>query len=193
MEAVTKKMDSQAPDDDNSDEQEERLPKGRSGPAAVVPASHGYFTIYKKGQGYWTRMGTVAGVALLGLLTGAFIFDQMEAFGAEKSFQDFLSKFNLGGSRASYLLVLIFAACYSIFTFHVLNKPSNVDFLIATDSEMKKVNWTSKKELFGSTRVVIIFMIFIATVLFLYDLFFHTLFWWIGVLKTPPPFWPFHQ
>ncbi|MGA2584416.1 MAG: preprotein translocase subunit SecE [Tepidisphaeraceae bacterium] len=192
MDAVTKKMDPQAPDDDSSDEQEERSPKARPA-AAVVPASQGYFTIYKKGQGYWTRMGTVAGVALLGLLTGAFIFDQMESFGAEVSFQNFLSKLNLGGSRASYLLVLIFATVYSLFAFHVLNKPTNVDFLIATDSEMKKVNWTSKKELFGSTRVVIIFMVFVATVLFLYDLFFHTLFWWIGVLKTPPPFWPFHH
>ena len=27
----------------------------------------------------------------------------------------------------------------------VINKPTNVDFLIATDSEMKKVNWTSRR------------------------------------------------
>ena len=47
-----------------------------------------------------------------------------------------------------------------------MNKPSNVDFLIATDSEMKKVNWTSRKELIGSTKVVIIFMFLIALFLF---------------------------
>ena len=45
-----------------------------------------------------------------------------------------------------------------------MNKPTNVDFLIATDSEMKKVNWTSRKELIGSTKVVIIFMFLIARV-----------------------------
>ena len=43
-----------------------------------------------------------------------------------------------------------------------MNKPANVDFLIATDSEMKKVNWTSRKELIGSTKVVILFMFLIA-------------------------------
>ena len=45
-----------------------------------------------------------------------------------------------------------------------MNKPTNVDFLIATDSEMKKVNWTSRKELIGSTKVVIVFMFLIAVV-----------------------------
>jgi preprotein translocase SecE subunit len=50
-----------------------------------------------------------------------------------------------------------------------MNKPSNADFLIATDSEMKKVNWTSRKELIGSTKVVIFFMVIIASVLFVID------------------------
>src|SRR3712207_7866772 len=45
---------------------------------------------------------------------------------------------------------------------HLMNKPANVDFLIATDSEMKKVNWTSRRELIGSTKVVIVFMFLIA-------------------------------
>ena len=50
-----------------------------------------------------------------------------------------------------------------------MNKPANVDFLIATDSEMKKVNWTSRKELIGSTQVVIMFMFLIALFLFAVD------------------------
>jgi preprotein translocase SecE subunit len=53
---------------------------------------------------------------------------------------------------------------------------------------MKKVNWTSKRELMGSTRVVIAFMFIIAIILFVVDLIFHALFYLIGVLKTPPPF-----
>ena len=55
----------------------------------------------------------------------------------------------------------------SLLVFLVINKPPNVDFLIATDSEMKKVNWTSRKELIGSTKVVIIFVLFITLMLFL--------------------------
>ena len=49
-----------------------RLPSAPDGP--------GYFHIYKKGQGYWTRMGTVAARRLLGLLTGDFFYTQAGGF-----------------------------------------------------------------------------------------------------------------
>jgi preprotein translocase SecE subunit len=66
----------------------------------------------------------------------------------------------------------------------LMNKPTNVDFLIATDSEMKKVNWTSRRELIGSTKVVIIFMFLIAAILFLIDVGFGYLFYMVKVLKN---------
>src|SRR5688572_1994617 len=34
----------------------------------------GFFHIYKKGQGYWTRMGTAAASALIGALTAHFLY-----------------------------------------------------------------------------------------------------------------------
>jgi preprotein translocase SecE subunit len=67
-----------------------------------------------------------------------------------------------------------------------MNRPTNVDFLIATDSEMKKVNWTSRKELMGSTKVVILFMFIMASYLFLMDVLFGYFFYAIGVVKEPP-------
>ncbi|HEX2973736.1 MAG TPA: preprotein translocase subunit SecE [Tepidisphaeraceae bacterium] len=67
-----------------------------------------------------------------------------------------------------------------------LNKPVVADFLIATESEMKKVNWTSRKELMGSTKVVILFMFLIAAALFLIDVAFGYFFYLIKVLKTGP-------
>jgi preprotein translocase SecE subunit len=70
--------------------------------------------------------------------------------------------------------------------FWVINKPYNADFLIATDSEMKKVNWTSKQELIGSTKVVIFFVVCITVLLFAIDILFGYLFFWVGVLKQPP-------
>jgi preprotein translocase subunit SecE len=151
-------------------------PAGRGQPSGPVPrdAKKGYFTIYKKGQGYWTRMGTVAGAILIGLLTCNFLWDERGNFGLQE--------------HGGYILLAVFGAAYAAIAFHYLNKPGNVDFLIATDSEMKKVNWTSRQELIGSTRIVIFFMFTIAIVLFVYDLFFHTIFYWIGVLKTKPPF-----
>src|SRR4051812_34640836 len=46
-----------------------RRTEPRSGP--------GFFTIYKKGQGYWTRMGTLAGVTLLGVMLAYTLWVQI--------------------------------------------------------------------------------------------------------------------
>jgi preprotein translocase subunit SecE len=58
------------------------------------------------------------------------------------------------------------------------------DFMIATEGEMKKVSWSSKNEVIGSTKVVIIFTILMAMLLFVVDLAFQWLFQFIGVLKV---------
>ena len=57
------------------------------------------------------------------------------------------------------------------------------DFLIATEGEMKKVSWSTKNELWGSTKVVIFFTLLMALLLFIVDLFFLFVFSAIGVLK----------
>lgn len=139
------------------------------------PASAGggsFFTIYKKGQGYWTRMGTAAGAALIGALTAYFIYDHTAAL--------------FPSARVAKVVAVGVFALFALFAFWLINKPSNADFLIATDSEMKKVNWTSRKELIGSTKVVILFMFAIATFLFVSDLIFGYLFYLFTVLKNPP-------
>ncbi|MGA3065418.1 MAG: preprotein translocase subunit SecE [Tepidisphaeraceae bacterium] len=151
-------------------------PKGPEGPSPSEGGSGGYFTIYKKGQGYWTRMGTVSAVSLIGIAFAHFLYE-------ERLF------FNLSEMQI-YGVIAVLGALYAGFAYHMLNKPSNVDFLISTDSEMKRVNWTSQKDLVGSTRVVIAFVFIMACVLFIYDLFFQTVFYLVGVLKTPPPFFP---
>jgi preprotein translocase subunit SecE len=169
------------------DSRREESPKPSQRPATAPDAGGGYFHIYKKGQGYWTRMGTVGGAGLLGLLMGNFIYTESSRWlEGQGAIPDFLERAHLQDPRGAYLLVLLFAIFYSWFAFHLMNKPSNADFLIATDSEMKKVNWTTKKELMGSTKVVIGFVFVMAIVLFFYDLFFQFVFYWLGVLKTPP-------
>ena len=72
---------------------------------------------------------------------------------------------------------------YGLIVFWLMNKASNADFLIATDSEMKKVNWTSRRELIGSTKVVVIFMFLTALFLFLCDIVFIFIMRLINVLK----------
>jgi preprotein translocase subunit SecE len=166
-----------------------RSPKSSPAPAPPgVGDTPGYFHIYKKGQGYWTRIGTVAGASILGLLTMNFLYWEIDTISTGPKISKFLGGIHLQQPRAAYLLVLIFAIAYAMIAYHMMNKPTNVDFLIATDSEMKKVNWTTRKELIGSTKVVIGFMFVIAILLLAYDLFFQMVFYLLGVLKTPPFF-----
>ncbi|MEN1706468.1 MAG: preprotein translocase subunit SecE [Planctomycetota bacterium] len=59
-----------------------------------------------------------------------------------------------------------------------------VEFLIATDGEMKKVNWSTRKEIVGSTQVVIVATFLIAGILFVIDIGFGSFFRWINVLQS---------
>lgn len=59
----------------------------------------------------------------------------------------------------------------------------SVEFLVATDGEMKKVNWTSYREVKGSTIVVIAATFLIAGFLFLVDTAFSSFFSFINVLE----------
>ena len=115
-----------------------RRSEPRSGP--------GFFTIYKKGQGYWTRMGTALSAAFLALLTGDFVYTQMNAipYGKDAHGDPLYIPKQISASVAVFILFAII-----FFAWRMMNKPSHVDFLIATDSEMKKVNWTTKAELIG--------------------------------------------
>jgi preprotein translocase SecE subunit len=54
--------------------------------------------------------------------------------------------------------------------------------------EMKKVNWTSRRELIGSTKVVVSFMFLTAIFLFAGDMIFRLLMQLIGVLNKGAPF-----
>ncbi len=146
----------------------------------AADAKGGFFHIYKKGQGYWTRMCTAGAALLIGLLTARFLYQQLPVVLGSMGVDQSKTR-----SIAIYIIAGLFAA-YGLLVFWLMNKPTNADFLIATDSEMKKVNWTSRKELIGSTKVVIIFMFLIALLLFLFDIIFGYLFYAINVLHSKP-------
>ena len=200
MAVVTKGNDGKEPmadDHDRSEREEreqreaERREEQREDAARAAAPSGGVggglFSLYKPGQGYWTRMGTAGGAVLLIALFARFIYislavsprihlDTIVINGIEK--QVFPTwKLIITGS-----FVLLSAG----FAWYYLNKPKVVDFFIATESEMKKVNWTSRREIIGSTKVVIIFMFLIAFFLFFVDLFFAYLFYLIKVLHKAP-------
>ncbi|HCT45025.1 MAG: preprotein translocase subunit SecE [Phycisphaerae bacterium] len=70
----------------------------------------------------------------------------------------------------------------ALYIFVGANKKT-VEFLVSTDGEMKKVNWTSYKEVKGSTMVVIAATFLIAGFLFIVDTAFSSFFSFINVLE----------
>ena len=178
-----------------ADDRDDRDEKHHAPPPPTT--RDGFFHIYKSGQGYWTRMGTALGALLIAGLVIYFLYQHLPtwllpAFDHSAQITDLNARV-AAANRAVKLardtsvgICAGFLLAFGLLTFWLMNKPSNADFLIATDSEMKKVNWTSRKELIGSTKVVIIFMFLIAFLLFSFDILFGYLFYFMGVLKTKP-------
>ena len=78
--------------------------------------------------------------------------------------------------------VALLAGAAIVFWFVGAN-PRSVDFLIATDGEMKKVNWSTRKDVIASTWVVIGASVLIASGLYVVDIAFSSFFQFIDVLK----------
>jgi preprotein translocase SecE subunit len=78
------------------------------------------------------------------------------------------------------VLVVILGAAAIVY-FVAMKKPA-VDFLIATDGEMRKVNWSTRKDILNSTWVVIGASVLLGLYLFGFDMLFSFFFEKIGVL-----------
>jgi len=130
------------------------------------------FAIYKPGQGYWTRVLTAVGAGTI-VLTGAlWIAERLSGLpeGSQLYWQ----------AGVAVAIVAVFGSVI----YYLLNKPNIVDFMIATEAEMKKVNWPSRKEIIGSTVVVISGTLILAALLFVINLGFGWFFQEIGVLES---------
>src|SRR5687767_11273258 len=146
MASVTKREDEKVPPGDvapgAAPDANDREDGGAAGPvkvgyaggAARTPTKPGFFTIYKKGQGYWTRMGTAIGAGVLGALITWQIYRYIPAFPAFQSATD-----PGRAQRIGMIAAAVFAVVYGLIVWRLMNKPANADFLIATDGEMKKV------------------------------------------------------
>ncbi|MBL9141985.1 MAG: preprotein translocase subunit SecE, partial [Phycisphaerae bacterium] len=89
-------------------------------------------------------------------------------------------KYIAGGAALLFL-----AAMGMVMWWYLARNHRSVDFLIATEGEMKKVNWSTRREIIGSTGAVIFTMIVIALFCFLCDQVFALAFTQIGVLDGP--------
>ena len=133
-------------------------------------------TVYKSGQGYWTRMMTA--IAIMTFSLGAAVW-----FNA-----NILDVYIMPGSEN----ILYWKACIVAGTalalgallWFLLNKPRIADFMIATENEMKKVNWPSKQDIMALTWVVIAGTFLIAAILFIADFSFASLFKSMNILDA---------
>ena len=131
--------------------------------------------IYKKGQGYWTRLMSAVALGTLTLMGSVWLWDEARAIRIGE-----IEPVYVSAAAAS-----IFAIVVGLIGFLLLaRKPKVVDFMIATEGEMKKVNWSSRREIIGSTWVVIGLTIFIAILCYAFDLIFQALFQAVGVLEA---------
>jgi len=122
--------------------------------------------IYKRGQGRYTRLGTVLAVMFVATI-GAYLLSR------ELS--------TVSAVWVRYAIPTVVWLGVAALVLWLANRPASADFLIATESEMKKVSWSSRKEIIGSTKVVIIFMVVIASILFGVDFMFVALFKWLHI------------
>lgn len=160
---------------DPPDDKERGRSDGGSGRGSGGAPPVGMFTPYKPEQGRWTRNGTLVGAGLLIAWGALAIYDQLQMFQGD----DFTSLFITRGIPMAFGAVCFYLAWRLTYA-----KRSTSDFMIATEGEMKKVNWSTRREVIGSTKVVIMFTAFMATFLFLADLGFQQLFKAIGALKS---------
>jgi preprotein translocase subunit SecE len=128
------------------------------------------FEIYKRGQGKYTRVITFVAVVVITVIGAGILSGMFKAYALTAK-----PAIRFG---VPSLLVLAVAALM----FWIVNRPSSADFMIATESEMKKVSWSSRKEIIGSTKVVIITTLIMAAVLFGVDMLFTMLFRNLGLL-----------
>ena len=127
----------------------------------------GFFEIYKRTQGKYSRSLTFAGVMVVGLAGALALSDKLGAY---------------AGPLVQYGVPVILLLGLAVLMFWLVNRERSADFLIATEGEMKKVSWSSKKEIIGSTKVVIIATFMMAGLLYGVDFMFALLFRAIGVM-----------
>jgi len=120
--------------------------------------------IYKKGQGKYTRFVTLASAVALAVFAAAALSEFLKGYELTK---DPFIRFGVPS---------LIVAAIGLVTLWLTNRPKTADFLIATEGEMKKVSWSSKKEVIGSTKVVVITTFVLAVILFAVDLVFALLF-----------------
>ena len=125
------------------------------------------FNIYKRSQGKYTRLGSGFGAAIIAAMGCFMLYQRLQ-----------------GNDLGLWIETMLPAGVFVVLCFAIYwlsNKPTIADFFIASEGEMKKVSWSSRKEVAVSTFIVIVVVIITAALLGLTDLGFLFFFEWLGI------------
>jgi preprotein translocase SecE subunit len=147
-------------------------------------------TAYKRSQGQRVRRGTVLGLLIL---AGCGIYTLLAHKTLETSSTgnwELAVPFTGGKTlillpHIQFTLPLLLAAGALWLAYRVVNYPTFADFLIATEAELNKVSWTTRKRLIQDTIVVLTTMILMTVFLFVVDFIWIKSLSWIQVLRPP--------
>jgi len=125
------------------------------------------FEIYKRGQGKYTRLGSGLGWGIIAALGCLSLYGQLSTIDFPNQQAEMWVK--------TMVPVGVFVVLAGLI-FWLLNKHSIADFMIDAEGEMKKVSWSSRKEIMVSTIVVISVVIIMGVFLGFADLLFSMFF-----------------
>jgi preprotein translocase SecE subunit len=160
--------------------------------------TQGWFHLrsYKPNQGVRVRRGTIAGILAVGV-SGIITMATHRLFGAERP-HDTLAGVVIPNDlywivpfygppmmyvylmfKVHILMPIVIFLVFLWVALRVVNMPVFADFLIATEAEMNKVSWTTRRRLIQDTWVVLATVFFFTMFLFVVDIL------WIKILSAP--------
>ena len=108
-------------------------------------------SVYKRGQGKYTRMISALGGAVIVAIGCLQLYRTLDAADVSLWVETMVP-------------VGLFIAL-SVLMMWMVNNPNIADFMISAEGEMKKVNWSTRQEVMVSTVVVISVVIVLAVLL----------------------------
>jgi preprotein translocase subunit SecE len=116
--------------------------------------------IYKRGQGYYIRLYTALALFFI-VATGSYVLNR-----------------KLLGTGIWIEALVPAAVCigFGLLIYWLVNTAKIAEFLISSEGEVKKVSWSSRKEITASTIIVISVVLTMAVMLWAADMLFSHLF-----------------
>ena len=158
------------PDAGQRRDEESRRDSGGSGETPRAERAISPLELYKPGQGTVMRWCTAAAAGVLSVWFCATL-------------SSYLTVFRLSEWLVIFIPVIVLVGL-GVMIFRLAGQnPRFSDFLIATEGEMKKVNWSTRREITIQTEVVIVAFFLIAAIIFIIDVAFRPLFQFMHVMR----------